>query len=88
MPQQTGHEMAKLFILKSKDHFRFEVKAEWNMEVKDQFQRGTILFNNLIYFEVAGVVTYIGNSKILRNKEHTECHSEDLNGVHVTSWVD
>lgn len=55
------------------------------MEVKDQFQRGTILFNNLIYFEVAGIFTYIGNSKILRNKEHTECHSEDLNGVHVTS---
>lgn len=36
------------------------------MEVKDQFQRGTILFNN---FEVAGV-TYIGNSKILGNKKN------------------
>lgn len=51
------------------------------MEVKDQFQRGTILFNN---FEVAGV-TYIGNSKILGNKKRAECHSEDLKGVHVTS---
>ena len=36
------------------------------MEVKDQFQRGTILFNN---FEVAGV-RYIGNSKILGNKKN------------------
>lgn len=55
------------------------------MEVKDQFQRRTVLFNNLVYFEVAGVVTYIGNSKILGNKEHTECHYEDLKGAHVTS---
>lgn len=55
------------------------------MELKDQFQRGTILFNNFVYFEVAGVVTYIGNNKILGNKKRAECHSEYLKGVHATS---
>lgn len=45
------------------------------MEVKDQFQREIILYNNLVYFQVSGVVVYIDDIVKYSGKQWTECHT-------------